>query len=72
MKTEIKFYSQAVASSSPMVYLKPETLKKTVKDVMEESDRSRNLMVFGPVEENENDIVNKLGDVLIDRNRKPP
>ena len=43
MKTDIKSYSQAVASSSPMVSLAPKTLKKTVKDVVEESDRSRNI-----------------------------
>ena len=71
VKTEIKSYSQAVASSSPRDSLTPETLKKTVKEVVEESDRSRNLMVFGLVEEEKEDTVRKLGDVFEELGEKP-
>ena len=70
-ETKIKSYSQAVASSSPKVSLTPETLKNTVKDVAEERGRSRNLMVFGLVEEEEEDIVSKLGDVFEELREKP-
>lgn len=71
VKTEIKSFSQVVASSSPKVSLTPETLKKTVKDVVEQSDRSRNLMVFGLAEEVEEDIVSKLRDVFEELGEKP-
>ena len=71
VKTEIKSYSQAVVSSSPKASLTPETLKKTVKDVVEESDRSRNIMVFGLVEEKEEDIFSKVRDVFEELGEKP-
>ena len=73
VKTEIKSYSQAVASSSPKVFLTPETLKKTVKDVVEDSDPSRNLnlMVLGLVEEEGEDMVSKPADVFKELGEKP-
>ena len=48
--SEIKSYSEAVASSSAQSRsdrITPETLKKTRHDVVEANDHSRNLMIFG-------------------------
>ena len=52
MKMETKSYSAAVTSTSTKATLTPETMKKAVKDVVDNNDRSTKLMVLGFVEEN--------------------
>ena len=56
MKAEIKSYSQVVkSSSSGPSQISSEALKNVVKSAVQEGDRSKQLMVFGlPEEENEN------------------
>ena len=49
-----------------------ETLKKTLKDVVEENDRSRNLMVFGLVEGEEGEnLARRLDEIFIELEEKP-
>jgi len=60
VKTEFQTYSEAVqahipAPSSPSAVVNQETLRSVVKHVVEEEDRSRNLMVFGLPEGDDND-----------------
>ncbi len=42
----------------------PETLKKVVKNVVQEEDRSRNFMIFGLPEDAEEQFVSKVCGVL--------
>jgi hypothetical protein len=48
-----------------------EFLKKAVKTAIEEEDRSKNLMVFGFVEEDEENIEEKISDLFTDLGEKP-
>ena len=47
----MKSYSSALKEKSPPAIISPETLKKVVQAVVEEEDRSKNLMLFGLKEE---------------------
>ncbi len=49
--------SSAVQNFQPKEHLfTPETFKKVVKNVIQEEDRSRNLMLFGLQEESDEDL----------------
>ena len=50
VQAEIRSYSDVVKKTDSAAFT-PETLKKVFKNVVEEEDRSRNLMVFGLEEE---------------------
>lgn len=63
VKAEFKSYSAAVQMGSNQAQpVRPVVLKSVVKEVIEEEDRSRNIMVFGLVEE-ENE---QLGDEMLE------
>ena len=49
-------------SCNPM--MSPQTLTDVVKQVVEEKDRSRNLIVFGIKEDEEEILSEKIGDLL--------
>ena len=57
---EIKSYSAAVTSTSTKATLTPETMKTTVKDVVDNHDRSTKLMVLGFVLENLEGVFEEL------------
>ena len=74
VQTEIKSYSEAVAgtiSQSHSDQITSEKLKKTLQDVVEENDRSKNLMVFGFTEEEEEDLVGRLEEIFDELGEKP-
>ena len=75
VQTEIKSYSDIVAgtiSQSHSNNITSETLKKTLKDVVEENDRSRNLMVFGLVEKEEGEnLARRLDEIFTELEEKP-
>ena len=67
VKAEIKSYSDIVqkscqVSSTP---LSPASLKSTVRNVFEEEDRSKSVMIFGLPEEKNERLQEKVGDVLL-------
>ena len=61
MQSEMKSYSGALT----------ETLKKVVQAVVEEEDRSKNLMLFGLKEELNETLLNKVGEVFVSVGEKP-
>ena len=74
VKTEIKSYGDAVKKnlqlqSSPVIPRK--TLKTVVQNVMQEEDRSRNLLVFGLKEEADEQVKDKIEAVLLELGEKP-
>ena len=76
VKTELRSYSEVAstlssASKPPSAAYSRETLKSVVKHVVEEEDRSRNIMVFG-LPESENEILTeKIGELFKELDEKP-
>ena len=64
IQSEMKSYSSALTEKLPPAIISPETLKKVVQAVVEEEDRSTNLMLFGLKEEMNETLSNKVGEVL--------
>ena len=72
VKAEIKTYSDVVKDvSSEQRQISAETLKSVVKSTMQEEDRSKNLMIFGLVEEENEELVGKVGNVFTHLGVKP-
>ena len=75
VKAEFKSYSSAVekgtVQSQSVTPLTSATLKWVVKEVVEEEDRSRNIMVFGLVEETDELLGAKVSDVFQTVGEKP-
>ena len=65
MQSEMKSYSSALTENSPPAIISPETLKNLVQAVVEEEDRSKNLMLFGLKEEINETLSNKVGEVFV-------
>ena len=65
MQSEMKSYSSALTEKSPPAIISPETLKNLVQAVVEEEDRSKNLMLFGLKEEINETLSNKVGEVFV-------
>jgi hypothetical protein len=72
VKEQFKSYSDIVQVCQPeSPSLSPEVLKKVVQSVVQQEDRSRNLMVFGiPETENEN-LSERIQDVFQEIGMKP-
>lgn len=68
MKAEFQTYSAAVEKGLSVT---PANLKSVVKEVVEEEDRSRNIMVFGLAEETDEQLGDKVSDVLQTIGEKP-
>ncbi|KAL5260411.1 hypothetical protein ACHWQZ_G010510 [Mnemiopsis leidyi] len=51
MQSEMKSYSSALTQKVPPAVISSDVLKKVVKAVVEEEDRSKNIMLFGLDEE---------------------
>ncbi|KAL5259378.1 hypothetical protein ACHWQZ_G009732 [Mnemiopsis leidyi] len=73
MKTELKSYSSAVQMSRPIKEqaFSTEVLKKVVRNVIEEEDRSRNVVIFGLTEEDNEDMNQKVAEVYESIVQKP-
>lgn len=68
VKAEFQTYSSAVQKGQSV---SPANLKSVVKEVVEEEDRSRNIMVFGLKEEENELLGTKVSDVLQTIGEKP-
>ena len=51
--------------------LDQKTLKTVVKEVVAEEDRSRNLMIFGLTEDTEEQLLEKVSNVLLELTEMP-
>ena len=71
MQSEMKSYSSALTEKSPPAIISPETLKKVVQAVVEEEDRSKNLVLFGLKEEMNETLSNKLVKFLFLSAKEP-
>ena len=72
VKAEFKTYSSIVENSQPKEQvISSETLQSVVKHVVEEEDRSRNVVMFGLTEENESELVEAVSEVFLNIGQKP-
>ena len=70
VKAEFVSYSAAVQKTQTLV-LAPDHLKTVVRNVVEEEDRSRSVMVFGLPESADEQLCDKIGDVFQEIGEKP-
>ena len=73
VKEEFKSYSSVVGNSQPAAapVISPEALKTVVKTVVAEEDRSRNLLVFGLPDDEEEQLEETISEVLETVGQKP-
>ena len=72
LKTEMKSYSEIVTKNcSTVPAITPSQLKTAVREAVTEEDRSKNLMVFGLDEEEEEDLREKITGLVGDLQEKP-
>ena len=76
VKQELKSYSKVAATqretaSTQVMSVTPETLKTVVRSVVELEDRSRNVMLFGVAEEDDEKICEKVGEIFESLGQKP-
>jgi hypothetical protein len=74
VQSGIKSYSEATGSSSVLsssTVISPGTLKSVAKQVVIEEELSRNIMVFGLSEEENEDICGRVGKVFEELDEKP-
>jgi len=71
VKSEMKSYSQAVVQSSPNATITEESLKKVVQKVVSKEDRSRNVIVFGLNETDEEDLTERVNELFQQIELKP-
>ena len=72
VKTEIGSWSKIVQQKSTAnTPMSPARLKEAVKSAVAEDDRSRNVMIFGKKEEDNEDVSDTVTAVFADLNEKP-
>ena len=70
VKTEISSWSKIVQQKSSQPFT-PAKLKEAVKSAVVEEDRSRNIMIFGKEEKENEDLCKTISEILEDMNEKP-
>lgn len=71
VQAEIKSYSQAVLKASPNSTITEENLKKVVQKAVSEEDRSRNVLIFGLKETDEEKLSDKVDELFEQIEVKP-
>ena len=74
MKLELQSYSSAVQNNLPECkeqVFSYETLTRVVRNVVEEEDRSRNVVIFGLPEEENEKFNDKVAEVFESIGQKP-
>ena len=73
VKNELKLYSDAAKTGTKNsgVLLDKKTLTSVVHDVVSEEDRSRNIMIFGLTEQENEQINDRVSQVLLELGEKP-
>ena len=70
VETEMKSYF-SVLSITCAAALAPQKIRSAVKTVSEKNDRTRNVMIYGPEESNEEILEDEVGKVLAETEEKP-
>ena len=71
VKSEFKTYSSVTAQGLQQPVFSQQEIKKVVRTVVEEDDRSRNLIMFGLAEEQGENLESVVGDVMLQLGEKP-
>ena len=71
VQAEMKSYSQAVLKATPNTIITEESLKKVVQKAVSEDDRSRNVVIFGLKETNEEKLSDKVDELFQQIEVKP-
>ena len=75
LKEQFKSYSEAVAENVMVCptegFADPATLKKVVKSVVQEEDRSRNVVIFGLPEKKNENVEERVQEVFQEIGLKP-
>ncbi|KAL5259423.1 hypothetical protein ACHWQZ_G009758 [Mnemiopsis leidyi] len=71
MQSEMKSYSSALTENAQPAVISSDVLKKVVQAVVEEEDRSRNIMLFGLDEEKNETLSNKVDEIFVPVGEKP-
>ena len=71
MKTEMKSYSQIAMKKSAAPAITQKQLKTVVREAVAQDDRSKNVMVFGLEEEVEENLGEKIAQLMEDLGEKP-
>ena len=72
VEREIKSYSEAVSNcSTSQPVVTPEKLKHAIKSAIKEEDRSRNVIVFGLLDEEKEQVEEKVSELFADLGEKP-
>ena len=70
MQSEMKSYSSVLAEKPTPSIISPEALKRVVQAVVEEEDRSKNIMLFG-LKEDKNETLSDKVEVFVSVREKP-
>ena len=71
VEKEMKQYSQALTTKSSGTGVSHGALKNVIKSALEEEDRSKNLVVFGLIEDEKEQLESVVGELLSDLGEKP-
>ena len=75
VETSVKSYSEAVDVAAQQAQASPPDLKQSVreavKEVAQEGDLARNMMVFGLAEEEQQDLEKRVSEILVELGEKP-
>ena len=71
MQSEMKSYSSVLAEKPTPSIISPEALKRVVQAVVEEEDRSKNIMLFGLKEDKNETLSDKVDEVFVSVGEKP-
>ena len=71
VKTEIRTYGDALKKPSEAAPISTAAFKKVVKDVIEDEDRSKNIMVFGLAEDDGEQLDERISGIFLELGEKP-
>ncbi len=71
VQQEVQSYSAALSKHSAAPNISADSLKQAVKSAIAEEDRTKNVMVFGLCEEEEEQLETKVGGLFLELGEKP-
>ncbi len=71
VKTEIQTFADVLEKPIAPSPISPAAFKRVVKDVFEDDDRSKNIMVFGLTEEDGEQLDDRISSVFLELGEKP-
>ena len=71
VQQEVKSYSAVVAKGNTAPAISPDSLKQALKSAIAEEDRTKNIMIFGLCEEENEQLASKVDTVFQELGEKP-